>query len=418
MDCLADKLNYPTSVEFDDQGQVYIAESGLPFGGAPPGGRILKLGKGGQQICIKDNLRFPVTGLHFHQGFLYITEGGYPGRISRLSRDGEWQSILDYLPGRGNYHTNMAVVGPDNKLYFSQGAMTNSGVIGLDAYDLQWLKQLPHPCDIPGLDIQLKGQNFQTPNPFSDNGNGQLSTGAFSPFGQASAHGQVIQGQVPCTAAMLRCNLDGSNLELVAWGLRNAFGIGFLPDGRLLAVDQGADDRGSRPIGNVPDFLFEVKKGSWYGWPDYYGGRPITAKAFQPKRGPKPELILMNHRQLPPPEKALLEFPVNAAATKFDIAPGSWAPYQGHLFVALFGDEKPLTASPGEKVGRSVARIDPENWSLHSLNLGTFDRPIDVGFHPLTQHLYVLDFGFFEMKEKGMDTEKESGALYRIQKKH
>ena len=58
----------------------------------------------------------------------------------------------------------------------------------------------------------------------------------------------------------MRCNLDGSDLELVAWGLRNAYGLGFLPDGRLLAVDQGADDRGSRPVGNVPDLLFEVRE--------------------------------------------------------------------------------------------------------------------------------------------------------------
>ena len=58
----------------------------------------------------------------------------------------------------------------------------------------------------------------------------------------------------------MRCNPDGSGLELVAWGLRNAYGLGFLPDGRLLATDQGADDRGSRPVGNAPDMLFEVRQ--------------------------------------------------------------------------------------------------------------------------------------------------------------
>lgn len=416
MELIAKQLNYPTSIEFDDQGQVYVAESGLPFGGAAPGGRIWRIDKNGGLSCLKDNLRHPVTGMRFYKDHFYLTEGGYPGRISRLSMVGEWQVILDNLPGKGNYHTNMAVVGPDGKLYFSQGALTNSGVIGLDAYDLQWLKQLPHPCDIPGIDIRLSGQNFKTPNPFGDHSNGQLSTGAFSPFGQASEPGQLVKGQLPCTAAMLRCNLDGSNLELVAWGLRNAFGIGFLPDGRLLAIDQGADDRGSRPIGNVPDFLYEVKAGSWYGWPDYYGGRAITEEAFHPTRGAKPSMILMNQEQLPPPEKALLEFPVNAAATKFDIAPESWAPYDGQLFVALFGDEKPLTARPGEKVGRSIARINPNDWSLHAINMGPFQRPIDVRFHPQTQDLYVLDFGFFEMKEKGMDTKSASGALYCIKR--
>src|SRR5260370_30877668 len=100
-------------------------------------------------------------------------------------------------------------------------------------------------------------------------------TGAFSPFGTTTAMGQRIPGQVPCTAAIMRCNPDGSQLELVAWGIRNAFAIGFLPDGRLLAVDQGADDRGSRPLGNVPDQLFEVRQDAWYGWPDFIGGEPL-----------------------------------------------------------------------------------------------------------------------------------------------
>ena len=417
MELIAKQLNYPTSIEFDAQGNVYITESGLPFGGAPPGGRILKVEKGGNLQCIKENLKFPITGLHFYQDAFYVSEGGFPGRISRLTLDGGWTVILDDLPGKGNYHTNMAVVGPDEKLYFSQGAMTNTGVIGLDAYDLQWLKQLPHPCDIPGLDIQLSGQNFETHDPFNEGSEETVITGPFLPFGQPAQPGQMIKGQLPCTAAMLRCDLDGSNLELFAWGLRNAFGIGFLPDGRLIVTDQGADDRGSRPVAHLPDFLYEVKKDHWYGWPDYFGGRPITDDDFKPTRGPAPKMIL-DHSQLPPPEKALLDFPINAAATKFDIAPSSWAPYSGQLFVALFGDEKPLTAAPGEKVGRSVARVDPADWSIHPVDLGAFERPIDVRFHPQTGDMYVLDFGFFEMKVKGMDTLKQSGALYRIERQY
>ena len=107
----------------------------------------------------------------------------------------------------------------------------------------------------------------------------------------------------------MRCNPDGSNLELVAWGLRNAYGLGFLPDGRLLAVDQGADDRGSRPVGNVPDLLFEVRQGAWYGWPDFIDGDPITDPQYRPVRGPRPVFALANHHELPPPEKELLRFP-------------------------------------------------------------------------------------------------------------
>src|SRR5262249_28411971 len=156
------------------------------------------------------------------------------------------------LPEPGNYHTNMVVFGPEGKLYFSQGAMTNTGIVGLDAYQLGWLRRLPHAHDLPGYNIILAGVNAETPNPLAHGRREWTRTGAFVPFGTSTEQGQAVQGQLPCTAGVMRCNADGSDLELVAWGLRNAYGLGFLPDGRLLATDQGADDRGSRPVGNAP----------------------------------------------------------------------------------------------------------------------------------------------------------------------
>ncbi len=87
-------------------------------------------------------------------------------RISRFDPDGNGQTvILDNLPGPGNYHTNMVAFAPDGKLYFSQGAMTNAGVIGLDAYELGWLRRLPHGYDLPGYDVVLNGVNVETLNP-------------------------------------------------------------------------------------------------------------------------------------------------------------------------------------------------------------------------------------------------------------
>ena len=409
---IAEGFNFPTSLTLDARGNLYVAESGLPFDGAKPGGRIHRVQPDGRTSCLLDKLRQPVNGLTYHNGYLYISEGGYPGRISRLSLEGEWSVVLDQLPGLGNYHTNMVAVGPDNKLYFSQGAMTNSGIVGLDAYDLGWLKCLPHTHDIPGYEIELAGVNVETENPLSSERNTKAQTGAFSPFGIPTQPGQKIPGQVPCTAAIMRCNPDGSDLELVAWGLRNAYGLGFLPDGRLLATDQGADDRGSRPIGNAPDLLFEVQEGKWYGWPDFIGGAPVTAPQFQPQRGSDPEFLLINHHRLPPPEPPLLKFPVNTAAVKFDIAPqGIWS---GQIFVALFGDEKPMTAPQGPRVGRSIARIDPSNWSIHPVTTDSFHRPIDIRFHPSGESIYILDFGEFEMESTGLVASAGSGQLWRV----
>lgn len=129
----------------------------------------------------------------------------------------------------------------------------------------------------------------------------------------------------------------------MAGGLRNAYGLCFLPDGRLVAVDQGPDDRGSRPIGNTPDLLFEVRRGAWYGWPDFIGGDPVTDPAYMPTRGPAPRFVLANHAELPPPERPLVSFPPHTAGVKLDVAPEA-ATCPGHLVVALFGDEAPMSA--------------------------------------------------------------------------
>ena len=214
---------------------------------------------------------------------------------------------------------------------------------------------------------------------------------------------------------MLRCRPDGSSLQLFAWGLRNAYGLVFLPDGRLLATDQGADDRGSRPIGNAPDLLYVVEQGRWYGWPDFIGGRPVTDPAFKPHAAPQPQFLLANHAALPPPQQPLLRFAVNAAATKLALLPRTAPRWPGQLLVALFGDEKPMTAPAGPRVGRRLVRIDPHDWSLHAIDAGPFTRPIDVQPAPDGRSMFVVDFGHFELLGRGrIDAAPRSGKLWSV----
>lgn len=421
LEVLFDNLSFPTSLAIGKDGSFYVAESGLSFDGPSPGGRIWRFESNAGRTLLIENLRAPVNGLTLHNDRLYVSEGGHPGRISHFDLNGSSQQvILDNLPGPGNYHTNMVAFGGDGKLYFSQGAMTNAGIIGLDAYELGWLRRLPHSYDLPGYDITLTGVNIETPDPLnrSESGSEQArtETGAFVSFGQRTEPGQRITAQLPCTAAIMRCNEDGSELELVAWGLRNAYGLGFLPDGRLLAVDQGADDRGSRPVANVPDMLFEVRQGAWYGWPDFIGGVPITDPRYQPQCGVSPTFLLANHHELSPPERPLLWFPPHTAAVKFDVAPAGASPWAGQLFVALFGDEVPMTAPSGPRVGRSVVRVDPVDWSLHPVVQDGLQRPIDVRCSHDENAIYIVDFGNFEMLENGaVKADANSGKLWRCE---
>jgi glucose/arabinose dehydrogenase len=412
LELLVDGLTFPTSLAFDGAGIAYVAEAGLPFGGARPGGSVWRIEPGGRPSLVAEGLRPPVNGLTWHRGALYVSEGGHPARLTRLHPDGACETVLEDLPGPGNYHLNMAVVGPDEKLYFSQGAMTNLAVVGLDAYEVGWLRRLPHGHDVPGLEVTLTGVDVTTADPTTDRAGAEAVTGAFMPFGTPTRPGQQVPAGLPATASVMRCNLDGSGLELVAWGLRNAYGLGFLPDGRLLALDQGADDRGSRPIGNAPDLLFELRPGAWYGWPDYVGALPVTDPRFRPQRGPQPSFVLAQHEALPPPQPPLLAFPPHAAATKFDLAPAGSA-LDGHLLVALFGDEAPMTAPPGPPVGRGLALVDTRTWQLRPLLSGDpLRRPIDVRVQD--GEAYVLDFGSFEMTDRGVDATPGTGRLWRL----
>src|SRR5687768_12376435 len=91
---------------------LYVAEDGLPWDGAPPGGRIWRIELDRDRSLFAQGLRAPVTGLALHDGELYVSEGGHPGRISRVDRSGERTTVVDHLPGPGNYHTNTPAFGP------------------------------------------------------------------------------------------------------------------------------------------------------------------------------------------------------------------------------------------------------------------------------------------------------------------
>ncbi len=403
---LVGELDFPTGLTFDGDGALYLSESGLPFGGARPGGRIWRLRDGRRELLL-EGLRPPVNGLTFHEGALYITESGHPSRILRLDlATSEQRTVVEGLPGPGNYQTNMVAFGPEGKLYFSQGAMTNTGVIGLDAYDLGWLKLLPHERDIPGLEIVVRHTEFVTEDS-REGGTGRSVTGPFADFGTVHPEGTRIPAALPCTSAVMRCDPDGGNLELVAWGLRNAFGLLFLTDGRLIATDQGADDRGSRPVGNIPDLLYVVKEGAWYGWPDFVGGVPISDPRFAPQGGSAPESVLANHDELPPAERPLAEFTTHVAATKLAQAP------DGRIVIAMFGDEVPMTAPSGPRAGRGIAVVDPnQGWQASSIPTPGLMRPLDVRFGP-DGCLYALDFGHFEPGRGSMKATAGSGSIRR-----
>jgi len=271
---IATGLTFPTGVVTDDQGHAYVTEAGYSYGEVWGQARLLRVLSDGQLEVVATGGHPPWNGVDFAAGAFFIAEGGESGggRILRLDVHADQASsivLVDNLPSLGDHHTNGPVVGRDGFVYFGQGTATNSGIVGLDNLQMGWLERHPDFHDIPGQDVTLAGVNVAAPNLLDPLMREPVLTGAFAAFGSKTAKNQVVKGRVPCTGAVMRVPVNGGPVELVAWGLRNPFGLALSADARLFVTETSCDSRGSRPIAGAPDVLWWITRGSWYGWPDY-----------------------------------------------------------------------------------------------------------------------------------------------------
>ncbi len=435
VDIVVADLQYPSSIEFDDRGAMYVAEAGNIDGDWVAPARVTKYTQTGPATrtneVVADNLNGPVTDLLWHRGRLYIS---HRGKISVLLEKGKVQDLVTDLPSFGDHHNNQLTAGPDGKIYFGQGTATNSGVVGVDNYLLGWLAPYPDFHDRPGKDITLRGQAFDSADPLAalaKNTARMVKTSAFQPFGKTVPVDTTVKGTAKANGAILRMDPDGKNLEVYAWGLRNPFGVMWGPDGKLYASDNGADERGVRPIANCPDNLWVVKAGAWYGWPDFVSGEPVTDPKFKPKGMPAPEFLLKDH---PPVEKPFMTFEPHSSVTKLDFSRGRGFGFEGQMFLAASGDYAPATATEQKRAGYWVKRIDPATgkgemfFRAKSSALGPKDmeyvltagpkRPVDVKFSPAGDALYVVDIGAVAFVTSGTGPTPRpfpgSGVVWRI----
>ncbi|HZA07430.1 MAG TPA: hypothetical protein VE619_06985, partial [Nitrososphaeraceae archaeon] len=132
-------LTLPSSVAFDGKGNMFVAESGMGFGGLQPTPRILKIDTNGTISILTDRVLVgPITSIVYHQGQLYVAN---KAKISRVNpSNGATADIITGLPAGGDHPTNQIAFGADGRLYFAQGSATNSGVVGEDNYspNLGW----------------------------------------------------------------------------------------------------------------------------------------------------------------------------------------------------------------------------------------------------------------------------------------
>ncbi len=435
IELVASGFDFPTGVAFDDDGRPYVVEAGYSYGEVFGEPRLLRVEEDGSTSEVATGAHPPWTGVTFSNGALYVAAGGEVGggQILRVVPGEEPDAIVTGLPSLGDHHTNGPVFDEQGSLYFTIGTATNSGVVGEDNFAYGWLERHPEFHDIPCESVTLAGENFESGNPLSAE-QPRARTGAYVPFGTETASGQVIEGAVPCSGAVLRVPAeelarisagDGAeaNLELFAWGFRNPFGLAFY-DTALYVTENGFDERGSRPVFGAGDALWRVEQGLWYGWPDYSAGRPVADARFE-GASPAPKSLLVDMPSPPAPAAVLA---VHSASSGFDFSRNGEFGHVGQAFIAQLGDMAPVVGEARGPIGFKVVRVDVDTGVVQDfavnrgeingpgsfLGTGGLERPVAARFDPTGAALYVVDFGVIRMSAKGAMPERGTGMLWKV----
>jgi glucose/arabinose dehydrogenase len=462
-------LTAPTAICFDAEGTMFVAEGGGTYDNlephifgyrpnAAPDKRLFDVYPTGRNFPFFNSgfqISGPIGGMVAVKGKLFVTHedaAGF-GAITAFDYDGKATPVVAELPALGDFKMGDITVDENGRLYFTLGAATNSGVVGLDDWDSGWVQKHPGFSDIPYVPLKLQGYRFNSDNPLSGlfSGTDIAVTGPFQPFNVAdSVHiPKPVDGKP--TGAIYSVSQTGGDLRVEAWGVRSPHGIVAGEFHRLYFTDDGIDPRGTRPVINDPDAVFQlVGRGNvatWYGWPDYSRELvQIGADKYQPP----PEIIrdtgyhevaaLIDEQVtgLSPPDKSNWlkgVFPPQAGAAKLDIVPttGNFKDFKGGIVVALFGDRAPFSTGGdgGLKLkaptGYKIARVDLLTREITDFVYNTrpgpasvigtsglgLERPIDVKFGP-DGALYILDYGQMIMKHGRQSATAGTGRIWRV----
>lgn len=405
---LAGGLTYVSNVEVSPDGDIFFAEAGFSFPYTFTTPRLCRLRDDGACDTIATAFNGPIVGLAWYEGDLLVTDRG---RLSRVTLGGTMRTLVDGLPAMGDHHTNHIVV-KDGVAYFGQGAVTNSGIVGPDnLLPYGWLAAHGDAHDVPPYDVTLAGVDFMSRDPFLA-GADWVYTGAFLPFRQFSEAGQVIEGHPKATSVIYRADVEGGGSEVVCWGLRNPYALAMSPDGRLWTIDQGCDDRGSRPLASK-DALYEVRDGAWYGFPDWFGGEAANVLGERVEMGNSPGFVLQEHPDRTPPAYVFPE--QHGTPTQIDFCRNEDFGRYGEAFVAEFGSAAPATTGGRvQSAGQRITRLEMETMTsrvfYQNENPGFGgsgpERPVALRFTPNGDELIIADHGKLGLPR--------TGAIWRI----
>jgi glucose/arabinose dehydrogenase len=175
----------------------------------------------------------------------------------------------------------------------------------------------------------------------------------------------------PRSATVLSMKLDGSDVRVVARGLRNPFGLAFRPGtDKLYASVNGQDELGTKSRPEPAEMVVLIKQGAFYGWPRCWPSYAKKARAGRCRGVTAPVAYLEPHS--------------SADGVAF---------WRGDLFVALWGQYL------SDRHGRKLVRVKVGTGKASTFARG-FDHPLALVVDK-TGALLVADWG--------------RGLIYRIQ---
>lgn len=464
-------LSYPVGVTFDERGTMYIAEAGGHTYGTKPGrapdARIMKRNLDGRLTILYDQvvpmnevkakktsdqmaegLIPPVTGITHYKGKLYIS---HRSRYSTYDLEsGEFKTIINGLPSWGEF-LNAKPIFKDDKMYFFLSTQGNSGVI-----EEHWAEVLnefnkPETREVPGEDITLTGKNFWVPTKKLTLVNADsVETGAYSPLGEKTKAGQVIEGEKICNGAFFKCDPDGTKIERICWGLRSSFGYAFSPKGKLVASMNSANPMPPRGLYFDYEPIYEIVNDEWS---DFFSGLPITDERFGVKKEERSFVLTPEtHRKLlngkSQPRQPIAKLGVHTAAQGMVFGKSEFGNNVNTILVAEFGVIVPEFKTDSEEQRKKKGFPSQENapdgvqynwpgFKVQAVDLsdgkatdfivnkdnlpasvnktGGLERPLQLEWGP-DGSLYIVDFGVVEFDDKGMNAHPFTGVIWKVTK--
>lgn len=431
-------LSFPTGMAFADDGTLYMNEGGSTWPTRPAmPRRILQMSPAGEiEVFAVETLGGP-RGLAYRDGYLYVTvKGGYFTKVVRYNVETRKREVLfDQIPDGGWHEPGGPIFGPDGLLYFAQGSVAQQGVVLPQGLTVDVAKH-PYARDVPGENVTLTGNNVWSRNPLMPYPF-LVESGAFMPFGVPAEKGEVVKGNLWCTTGVWRSQPDGTDPELLAWGIRNPYGMAINEKGELYVSDNDMEEKSERATAGDPDRIWHIRnakkpfgsvgKPDWYGFPDIRAdGLPLWDENHLPEKGKAAEPLLQD----PPPwagPPAYFEKP-HSCMTKMDFCNSDRFGHRGDLFACEWGTLAPLNSPHEEDLdhGFRVMRVNVEDGTgepffrnkkpgpASAFGTGGIERPVDCRFHPDGESLYVLDFGTVRVEKGYMLAFAHTGVLWRI----